>query len=276
MPAKIFELLDPPSTDYVDRRFKGTKEEYYERLGASSTLYVGNMSFYTSEDQVYALFSRAGHVARVIMGLDATRKTPCGFCFVIYDRREDALAAARYLNGTSLDERPIRVDIDYGFEEGRQFGRGRSGGQVRDEFRTDYDSARGGFGKQLVKQIASQGLAVKEMDGGQVAFVPVPQAWQAGGGGEEGGGGGGGGEGEPSAKRQRVEGGGSGGGEGAEAEAEAEAGAKPEAEAEAEAEAGAEAAAGEGEEPQGEEPEGEERREEEAMEEGGGGDDGAD
>lgn len=44
---------------------------------------------------------------------------------------QDALAAVRYLNGTSLDERPIRVDIDYGFEEGRQFGRGRSGGQVR-------------------------------------------------------------------------------------------------------------------------------------------------
>jgi hypothetical protein len=44
---------------------------------------------------------------------------------------QDALAAVRYLNGTILDERAIRVDIDYGFEEGRQFGRGRSGGQVR-------------------------------------------------------------------------------------------------------------------------------------------------
>lgn len=37
----------------------------------------------------------------------------------------------RYLNGTKLDNRQLRVDIDYGFEEGRQFGRGRSGGQVR-------------------------------------------------------------------------------------------------------------------------------------------------
>jgi hypothetical protein len=29
-----------------------------------------------------------------------------------------------------LDDRPIRVDFDWGFEEGRQWGRGRSGGQV--------------------------------------------------------------------------------------------------------------------------------------------------
>jgi hypothetical protein len=34
-----------------------------------------------------------------------------------------------------------------GFEEGRQFGRGKHGGQVRDEYRTDYDVGRGGYGK---------------------------------------------------------------------------------------------------------------------------------
>jgi nuclear cap-binding protein subunit 2 len=65
------------------------------------------------------------------MGLDRNTKTPCGFCFVIYHTRANALAAVRYLSGTKLDNRQLRVDIDYGFEEGRQFGRGRSGGQVR-------------------------------------------------------------------------------------------------------------------------------------------------
>lgn len=175
---------------------------------------------------------------RVVMGLDAQRKTPCGFCFVVYDRREvcvptvcffvarliallegrttttlsppphdppkqqqDALAAVRYLNGTSLDERPIRVDVDYGFEEGRQFGRGRSGGQVRDEFRTDYDSARGGFGKQLVQQIHAQGLTVRETEAGQVAFVPL----QAAAAGAYGGAG-------AAAARQHEDDGGDGGG----------------------------------------------------------------
>lgn len=37
----------------------------------------------------------------------------------------------RYVNGTKLDDRIIRTDWDAGFIEGRQYGRGRTGGQVR-------------------------------------------------------------------------------------------------------------------------------------------------
>lgn len=36
----------------------------------------------------------------------------------------------RFINGTKLDERLVRTDLDPGFKEGRQYGRGRSGGQV--------------------------------------------------------------------------------------------------------------------------------------------------
>ncbi len=54
----------------------------------------------------------------------------------------------RYINGTKLDERVIRCDLDLGYKEGRQFGRGKSGGQVRDEHRQDYDAGRGGWGAQ--------------------------------------------------------------------------------------------------------------------------------
>lgn len=36
----------------------------------------------------------------------------------------------RYVSGTKLDERIIRCDLDLGYKEGRQFGRGKSGGQV--------------------------------------------------------------------------------------------------------------------------------------------------
>lgn len=38
----------------------------------------------------------------------------------------------RFINGTRLDDRIIRTDWDAGFKEGRQFGRGKSGGQVSD------------------------------------------------------------------------------------------------------------------------------------------------
>lgn len=47
-----------------------------------------------------------------------------------YYSREDAEDAVKYISGTILDDRPIRVDFDWGFQEGRQWGRGRSGGQV--------------------------------------------------------------------------------------------------------------------------------------------------
>jgi nuclear cap-binding protein subunit 2 len=48
----------------------------------STTLYVGNLSFFTTEYQIYELFSKAGEVEKIIMGLDKVNKTPCGFCFV--------------------------------------------------------------------------------------------------------------------------------------------------------------------------------------------------
>ncbi|CAD6243565.1 unnamed protein product [Miscanthus lutarioriparius] len=133
---------------YRDRRFKGTQEEYEAVLLASTTLYIGNMSFYTTEEQAYELFSRAGEIKKIIMGLDKNSKTPCGFCFVLYYSREDAEDAVKYISGTMLDDRPIRVDFDWGFEEGRQWGRGRSGGQVRDEYR--------GYGKMVQRELEAQ------------------------------------------------------------------------------------------------------------------------
>lgn len=75
-------------------------------------------------------------------------RTPCGFCFVEYYTHAEALASMRYVSGTKLDERIIRCDLDLGYKEGRQFGRGKSGGQVRDEHRQDYDPGRGGWGAQ--------------------------------------------------------------------------------------------------------------------------------
>ncbi|KAM9089561.1 nuclear cap-binding protein subunit 2-like [Megaptera novaeangliae] len=60
--------------------------------------------------------------------------------------------AMRYINGTCPDDRIIRTDWDAGFKEGRQYGRGCSGGQVGDEYRQDYDAGRGGYGKLAQNQ----------------------------------------------------------------------------------------------------------------------------
>lgn len=47
-----------------------------------------------------------------------------------YTKHSDTLMAISCLDGTALDERIIKVGIDPGFKQGRQFGRGISGGQV--------------------------------------------------------------------------------------------------------------------------------------------------
>lgn len=146
MAMLYIDAVTKPVSLYKDRRFVGDADEREAQLLLSATLYVGNLSFYTTEEQVFELFSKAGEIKRIVMGLDKFKKTPCGFCFVEYFTRKDAEASVRHLSGVKLDERFIRVDYDAGFSPGRQFGRGRSGGQVRDEYRTDYDPGRGGYG----------------------------------------------------------------------------------------------------------------------------------
>eukprot|EP00887_Chlorella_sp_A99_P006294 scaffold3.g6294.t1 len=154
--AQLLKQLNPAISQYRDRRFQGTQEEFEEALRTSTSIYVGNLSFYTTEDQIYEVFSKVGDIKRIIMGLDKKQKTPCGFCFVVYYTRADAEDCVKWVNGTVLDDRPIRADFDWGFVEGRQYGRGRSGGQVRDEYRVDYDAGRGGFGAILKQELTGR------------------------------------------------------------------------------------------------------------------------
>jgi hypothetical protein len=69
---------------YRDRRFLGSQDEFETALRTSTTVYVGNLSFYTTEEQIYEVFSRTGELKKITMGLDKNTKTPCGFCFVLY------------------------------------------------------------------------------------------------------------------------------------------------------------------------------------------------
>jgi len=157
---------DRDDDDRGDRE-RTPEEPAEDPLKDAATLYVGNLcvdqlpdaikqvltvynrSFYTTEEQIHELFSKCGEIKRLIMGLDRFNKTPCGFCFVEYYTHQDALDCMKYIGGTKLDERIIRTDLDPGFKEGRQYGRGKSGGQVRDEYREEYDEGRGGLGRAI-------------------------------------------------------------------------------------------------------------------------------
>ncbi|KAF2272397.1 nuclear cap-binding protein subunit 2 [Westerdykella ornata] len=153
------ERLDRPSSYATAkrRRYRAADPDHRrppspdpeEKLKDATTLYVGNLSFYTTEEQIHELFSKCGEIKRLVMGLDRYQKTPCGFCFVEYYTHQDALDCMKYIGGTKLDERVIRTDLDEGFTEGRQYGRGKSGGQVRDEYRDTYDPGRGGYGRAM-------------------------------------------------------------------------------------------------------------------------------
>lgn len=127
--ATLYSDLElTPDSEYYDRRSGLTQEDYKQRLKTSTTLYVGNLSFYTQESQLMTLFSQCGNVRNLYMGLNNKTFKPCGFCFVEYHNREEARLAVDCFNMLLFDGKRIRVDWDYGFQAKRQFGRGRTGG----------------------------------------------------------------------------------------------------------------------------------------------------
>lgn len=76
----LYREVNPSSKYFL---LRGQIEEN-NALENSFTLYVGNLSFLTTEEQIWELFSKAGEVRRVIMGLNKRTLEPCGFCFVEY------------------------------------------------------------------------------------------------------------------------------------------------------------------------------------------------
>eukprot|EP00917_Polyrhabdina_sp_WS-2016_P014428 GHVP01031542.1.p1 GENE.GHVP01031542.1~~GHVP01031542.1.p1 ORF type:complete len:211 (-),score=35.95 GHVP01031542.1:857-1489(-) len=145
--------LYPKKRDiYYDKKLCESLEEWKKLLEVSTSVYVGNLAFYTSEDQIFELFSRVGYVRSVIIGLNK-QKQSAGFAFVTFGSHEEAELASRLLDQAGLDNRQIRVDMDSGVElERRKEGRGYGGQQWRDVFRKGYDSGRGEGGGRDVNE----------------------------------------------------------------------------------------------------------------------------
>ena len=74
-------------------------------------LYVGNLPFNVSEDQVRELFSQNNRtVTEVKLITDRDTGRPRGFGFVEMGSAEDAQSAISELDGHALDGRPLRVN----------------------------------------------------------------------------------------------------------------------------------------------------------------------
>jgi len=100
------------------------------------------------------------------MGLNQVRKTPCGFCFIEYYSRASAMTAINFLHNTLLDSKELTVNSDPGMSEGRQYGRGISGYQRRDEtnfFKTQTELDDRMLDVEFVKKNAEELKKVKEL-----------------------------------------------------------------------------------------------------------------
>jgi RNA recognition motif-containing protein len=77
---------------------------------AGVKIYVGNMSYSTTEDGLRAAFAEYGEVEEVAVITDRETGRPRGFGFVTMTNDEEANAAIQALNSFELDGRALRVN----------------------------------------------------------------------------------------------------------------------------------------------------------------------
>jgi cold-inducible RNA-binding protein len=101
----------------------------------STRLYVGNLSYNTSENDLQDAFAAHGAVTGVDLIMDKMTARPRGFAFVTMESKEAADAAINALNGADLGGRNLTVNEARPREErsggGGGFGGGSGGGQRR-------------------------------------------------------------------------------------------------------------------------------------------------
>jgi len=108
----------------------------------SNKLFVGNLSFDTTENDLHDAFSAHGTVTEANLMMDRTTNRPRGFAFVTMSTPEEAQNAIAALNGRDLSGRAITVNVARPREERpaggrREFGGGGGG-------RREFDGNRGG------------------------------------------------------------------------------------------------------------------------------------
>ena len=105
----------------------------------NNKLYVGNLSYSTTEDDLHTLFSDAGSVQSVAVIKDRDTGRSKGFGFVEMNSDDDAQKAIDLFHGTEFQGRPLTVNVARPREDRPRFdgggGKGRrsgGGGRQRD------------------------------------------------------------------------------------------------------------------------------------------------
>src|ERR1700716_3529636 len=94
----------------------------------STKLFVGNLSFNTTENQLQDLFAAHGNVVEVDVIMDKFSGRPRGFAFVTMESKEAADAAVQALNGKEIDGRALTVNEARPREDRPRTGGGGGGG----------------------------------------------------------------------------------------------------------------------------------------------------
>ncbi|MEP7288239.1 MAG: RNA-binding protein [Chloroflexota bacterium] len=94
-------------------------------------LYVGNLSYNTTQEQVRALFEQAGEITDVALITDRETGRPKGFGFVEMATEDGSREAIKRFNGYTLDNRTLTVNEARPREE-RSGGGGGGGGRYSD------------------------------------------------------------------------------------------------------------------------------------------------
>ena len=111
-------------------------------------LYVGNLSFQTTEDELLDLFSQAGNVASASVVTDRDTGRSRGFAFVEMGSKEEGEAAITQFNGAEINGRALTVNEARPKESRGGFGGGggRGGGRGGYGGGGGRGGGRGGFG----------------------------------------------------------------------------------------------------------------------------------
>ena len=76
----------------------------------ATKLYVGNMSYDTTEEQIRTLFAQAGEIAEIAFITDRDTGRPKGFGFVTMKTEEASKEAIKRFNGFTIDNRALTVN----------------------------------------------------------------------------------------------------------------------------------------------------------------------
>src|SRR6266704_5159480 len=77
----------------------------------STKLFVGNLSFNTTENDLQDAFAAHGTVIEANLMMDRMTGKPRGFAFITMSTPEEAQKAIEALNGASLDGRSLTVNV---------------------------------------------------------------------------------------------------------------------------------------------------------------------